>query len=130
MYPGTLKSLILHGNNLAVAIVLLVRLQTAAATPAGAIVTTLPGSGGNLTVFDPTTLQPISQFPATDGGSGMLNTIIWSLFGILVGAPLGLGGVRAGRLATGMAVGFVGVVSGKSWGVCARHGWLMYRFWV
>ena len=120
MYPGTLKSLVLHGNNLVVVVVLLVRLQTAAAAP-GAIVTTLPGSG-NLTVFDPTTLQPIPQFPATDGGSGMLNTIIWSLFGILVGAPLGLGGVRAGRLATGTAVGFVGVVSGKSWGVCARHG--------
>jgi hypothetical protein len=118
MSPDTFKSLFLQWNIIAIGLVFLALVQRAAALPAGPIVTTVPNTG-NLTVFDPTTLQPIPQFPATDGGSGMLNKIIWALFGILVGAPLGVVGVRAGRIATGVAVGFVGVVSGEPAG-CMR----------
>lgn len=109
MSPRSSKSVVLRRNILA--IVLLACLHDAAG--AAPIITILPGTK-NITVVDPTTHQLIPQFPATDGGSGVLNPILWAIFGGIVGAPLGVGGVRAGRIATGSAFGFVGVVLGES----------------
>jgi len=84
----------------------------AAAAPAGPLIDTDPGTG-NLTIFDPTTSPPtlIPQFPATDAGSGKLVTILWVLFGIVVGAPMGVFGIRGGRLSTGAACGLVATVT-------------------
>ncbi|KAF8518213.1 hypothetical protein JB92DRAFT_2903871 [Gautieria morchelliformis] len=113
MSPGLSRSLILYWNTLALVLLSLVHLRIAAAAPTGPIVHTSPDTG-NTTVVDPTTQQLIPQFAATDGGAGMLNKILWATFGSLVGGPLGVGGVRAGSVATGAGVGFVGVMSRES----------------
>lgn len=115
MSPGLSRSFILHWGIFAIALVFF---APAAAAPAGPIVSISPQTG-NITVFDPTTLQPIPQFPATDGGSGMLNTILWAVFSILVGTSLGIVGMRAGRITMGVAVGLVCAVLGKCRG-CMR----------
>lgn len=99
-------------NILAIALVALARLQCGAGAPVGPIITTLPGTG-NITVVNPSTHQPIPQFPATDGGSGMVNPILWAVYCSVVGVPLGVGGLRAGRIAIGTGVGFASVVLGE-----------------
>ncbi|KAF8526010.1 hypothetical protein BU17DRAFT_40923 [Hysterangium stoloniferum] len=66
---------------------------------------------GNISVVDSDTLHPIPQFSATDGGAGMVNSIIWITFSIVVALPMAVAGVRAGRITIGAAFGFAMAIS-------------------
>ncbi|KAF9448278.1 hypothetical protein P691DRAFT_669802 [Macrolepiota fuliginosa MF-IS2] len=70
---------------------------------------------GKLRAFNPTTLQPVAQGPATDGsGEGLgAPVIIWMVFTLLVGVPLSLVGFRGWRISTGVGIGLVIAVA--SW---------------
>lgn len=83
---------------------LLCILSLSAALPASPVIDVDPVSG-NVTVQDPDTGTVIPQFPATDGGAGILNGVIWIVFSALVALPFGIAGVRLGRLTVGAAIG-------------------------
>ncbi|KIJ51354.1 hypothetical protein M422DRAFT_26773 [Sphaerobolus stellatus SS14] len=52
-------------------------------------------------------LDTISQFLATDGGSGVLNRVVWIVFSAVVALPLGAAGVRLGRIVIGTTIGLI-----------------------
>ncbi|TEB38106.1 hypothetical protein FA13DRAFT_1868483 [Coprinellus micaceus] len=66
---------------------------------------TLPN--GELVAFSDTTLQVIPQGPASDGAGKDFDApaILWMGYCFVIGTPMALGGVRLGRVATGVGVG-------------------------
>ncbi|RDB24701.1 hypothetical protein Hypma_007448 [Hypsizygus marmoreus] len=63
-------------------------------------------------VFNPETLQPIPQGPATDGGGTNFNpaALMWLAFSFAIGTPMALAGVRGWRLTTGVGIGLSATV--------------------
>jgi len=92
---------------------------SATSEPASAVIIASPDPH-NVTVVNALTGQRIAQFPATDGGSGIFNGVIWIVFSVIVGLPLGTVGVRMGRIATGAAVGLSMAFAGRRFPVV--HG--------
>lgn len=73
-------------------------------------------ANGTTTILDPSTHQPIAQGLATDGGGTDHSTtaIIWLVFVFVIGAPLGLGGIRLWRFTSGCGPGLA-LTAARAW---------------
>jgi len=67
----------------------------------------ISNSSGTVEVFDPSTLSPIPQAPATDGGGSNFDppASIWIAFSLGIGIPMAFAGIRGWRLTTGAGIG-------------------------
>ncbi|PAV23752.1 hypothetical protein PNOK_0082000 [Pyrrhoderma noxium] len=67
----------------------------------------LSNSSGTVVIYDPDTSTEIAQADASDGsGSGYdLPAILWIAMSFVLGVPLLLGGVRLGRITSGIGMG-------------------------
>ena len=75
----------------------------------------LSNSSGTVVIYDPDTSTEIAQADASDGsGSGYdLPAILWIAMSFVLGVPLLLGGVRLGRITSGIGMGVGLSVAGR-----------------
>ena len=75
----------------------------------------ISNNSGTVEVFDPSTLSPIPQAPATDGGGSDFDppALIWIAFSLGIGIPMAFAGIRGWRLTTGTGIGLAVTICGK-----------------